>query len=365
MKIMFIDDNEESVLDARDEVLDNIEHVDSWIENFGQGLGNIEVKLPDIVVLDVWDGKPQESDPFGLEIMNRIWMHNFCPVIIYSADSKIISDVPEYNHPFIEIIAKGAGSDEKVREAVERFVPHVEALQSSHSLVSRAFSLAMRDIAPDAFNTFSETEEFVDAVVRGGRRRVAALMDETLPGVEALASWEQYLAPPVSQDIRLGDILRSNQGDPDDPAAFRIVLTPSCDMVSTALKVEFVLVAKCCEIGLALHKCQIGLSERSIKRSNILTQGFYNAYIPFPKLPGKIPAMTADLRDLELIPVGSIGVEEDEFLIVASVDSPFRELVSWAYLQVAGRPGLPQRDLNGWIQDIIEAVNIQRGSETN
>lgn len=365
MKIQFIDDNEDSVQDAMDEVSDNIEDVNLWFENFEQGLENIQVESPDIVVLDVWEGKAQESDPLGLEIMNLIWRHNFCPVIIYSADSKIISDIPEYHHPFIEIIAKGAGSDEKIREAVERFIPHVEALQSSQSIVSRAFSHAMRDLAPDAFKTFSEREEFVDAVVRGGRRRVAALMDETLPEVEALASWEQYLAPPVSQDIRLGDVLRSNQGDPDDPTTFRIVLTPSCDTVSTALKVESVLVAKCCEIGLALHKCQIGVSERSIKRSNMLTQGFYNAYIPFPKLPDKIPAMTADLRDLELIPVGEIGVEGEEFLRVASVDSPFRELVSWAYLQVAGRPGLPQRDLDGWIHDIIEAVNIQSGSEAN
>ena len=365
MKIMFIDDNKESVQDAMDEVSDNVEGVDLWLENFTPGLENIEVKSPDILVLDVWEGKAQESDPLGLEIMGQIWSHNFCPVIVYSADSKIISDIPEYDHPFIEIIAKGADSDEEVREAVKRFIPHVQALHSSQSLVSRAFSHAMRDVAPDAFNTFSETEEIVDAMVRGGRRRVAALMDEALPEVEALASWEQYLAPPVSQDIRLGDVLRSNQGDPDDPTTFRIVLTPSCDTVSTALKVECVLVAKCCNIGLALHKCQIGLNERSIQRSNILTQGYYNAYIPFPKLKDKIPVMAADLRNLELIPVGAIGLEGERFLRVASVDSPFRELISWAYLQIAGRPGLPQRELDGWIHDIIEAANIPSENEAN
>ncbi|MYK60628.1 MAG: hypothetical protein F4034_01405 [Chloroflexi bacterium] len=75
--------------------------------------------------------------------------------------------------------------------------------------------------------------------------------------------------------------------------------------------------------------------------------------------------MAADLRDLELIPVGAIGVEGEEFLRVASVDSPFRELISWAYLQVAGRPGLPQRDLDGWIHDIIEAANTPSESEAN
>ncbi len=297
--------------------------------------------------------------------MKQIWDRKFCPVIIYSADSKIISDIPQYDHPFIEIIPKGAGSEEKIREAVERFIPHVEALQRSQSSISRAFSLAIRDVAPDAFNTFSETEKIVDAVVRGGRRRVAALMDEPFSDAGVLASWEQYLSPPISQDIRLGDVLRSTPDNPDDPTAFRIVLTPSCDTVSIALKVEYVLVAKCCKISSALDKCQIRLNEKRIKRSNILTQGFYNAYIPFPKLPGKIPAMAANLRDLELIPVTAIGQDSAEFQIVASIDSPFRELVSWAYLQVAGRPGLPERDLDGWIHDIIEDAETRKESESN
>lgn len=40
---------------------------------------------------------------------------------------------------------------------------------------------------------------------------------------------------------------------------------------------------------------------------------------------------------------------------IASVDSPFRELVTWSYLQVAGRPGLPDRDLDEWAEGIDEA----------
>ena len=361
MKIMFIDDNEDSVRDAMDKIEDNIDDVDLSLDGFGEGLKNVGVKSPDMVVLDVWEGKAQESDPLGLEIMNQVWGQRFCPVIIYSADSKIVSDIPEYHHPFIEIIAKGSGSDDQVFEAVERFVPHVEALQSSQSLVSQALSQSMRDVAPHAFNTFTEIEEIVDAIVRGGRRRVAALMDEGSLTMGTLASWEQYLAPPVSTDIRLGDLLRTSQGDADDPDSYRVVLTPSCDLVASALKVDHVLVAKCCEISSAFEKCRIGMNRRSIMRSNILSQGFYNAFIPFPKLPGIIPMMAANLRELELIPVEEIYGAPAEFHRVASIDSPFRELVSWAYLQTAGRPGLPDRDIEAWIADIIDAPSSSCG----
>jgi CTP synthase len=65
--------------------------------------------------------------------------------------------------------------------------------------------------------------------------------------------------------------------------------------------------------------------------------------------------MAANLKDLALIPISDIGPEH-EFTTIASVDSPFREQVAWAYLQITGRPGLPERDTSTWAEDIIKAV---------
>ena len=50
---------------------------------------------------------------------------------------------------------------------------------------------------------------------------------------QVLAGWEQYLFPPVSDDILLGDVLKDAEGKDDDPTLFRVVLTPSCDLVRT------------------------------------------------------------------------------------------------------------------------------------
>ena len=70
--------------------------------------------------------------------------------------------------------------------------------------------------------------------------------------------------------------------------------------------------------------------------------------------------MVANLKRLELLEWEQIrlgGDENDEdqpardgrFKRVASTDSPFREMVVWAYLRVAGRPGLPDIDVEAWL----------------
>lgn len=85
----------------------------------------------------------------------------------------------------------------------------------------------------------------------------------------------------------------------------------------------------------------------------VLTQGYYKGMIPLPSLERKIPSMAADLRALELIRLADIGASDKPLLRIASIDSPFRELVSWAYLQIACRPGLPDRDYDSWCEDIV------------
>ena len=190
---------------------------------------------------------------------------------------------------------------------------------------------------------------------------MAALMDEPLLEEGSLSAWEQYLCPPVSKDLQLGDILRISEGQSDDPAAFRLVLTPSCDLVSSSgrkPKVKEVLVAKCCSMREGLGRIGMqGEFEDALSRHSILSQGYSGAIVPLPSLQGRIPTMAADLRNLELIPMNDIvAANGARYCIVASIDSPFRELVSWAYLQISCRPGLPDRDLPGWRQEVVRDI---------
>ena len=203
------------------------------------------------------------------------------------------------------------------------------------------------------------------------------MMDELSlsPDKTTLASWEQYLCPPVCENIQLGDILRSadktdKNGEPV-PALFRVVLTPSCDLVTSENrkpKAPNVLVAKCCSVKDGLDRTELkDMGEKKLKERlpSILTRGYFEAVIPFPGLKGRIPTMAANLRDLELIPINEISDSDGQFHRVASVDSPFRELIAWAYMQIAGRPGLPDRDFASWADEIITTLENERSEKKN
>ena len=357
LRVLFVEDDREAI----DPILDQIEQKETEIEycvfNFHEAEENIRSLRPDIVILDLFDGALIEENNRGSAQLDFIWEQQFCPVVVHTGLPEAIED---FEHPFVQMLKKGRGSDEQVLEAIRSFKPHVQALKEAEDYIKDSFAFAMRDVAPYAFDTFSEIEQRNDAILRASRRRLAAMMDNLAVEGKKLASWEQYIFPPISKDIMLGDVLRKTDGKDTNPASFRVVLTPSCDLVSSGgrpPKVRNVLVAKCCstERGFELiSRKDLGTEKRRDRlKSDVLSRGFLEIIMPFPALEGRIPTMMVNLRELELIPLSDVVSEEKQFCRVASLDSPFRELVSWAYVQVSGRLGLPDRDFASWCDEIV------------
>ena len=361
MLILFIEDEPESIEPVLMRLDEEIPGTRTLTKNFATADEVIRKRRPDIVVLDILQGGASHNpEPIGLDNLNFIWNHRFCPVVVYSADPGRLEN-HEYlkDHPFIKIEKKGAGSDDSVVRAIRDFRPLVLAMRDTEEKIHGQLTEAMKSTAPLAAASAKDPGDLAKIVMRSGHRRVAALMDEQLPDETKLAVWEQYIFPPVSTDIQLGDILRERDSS-NYAQSFRIVLTPSCDMVRSeerSPKVQQVLVAKCCPMTEALRTIGLGVGRNldyQIK-SRLLSQGYSQSIIAIPPLPDNIPAIAANLKDLELIPIDNIG-DTGEFRVVASIDSPFRELVSWAYLQIACRPGLPERDLDTWAKDIISSI---------
>ena len=360
LNLLFIEDEPDSVRSVQN-LIDREANAMRYkvIESVDSAAEKIKSMQPDIVILDLLfpgDSSPLEAK--GLGVRRFIWDEHFCPIVVYSAQP-YIHDGEHEAHPFVKSVQKGAGSPRIVLKALDELRPQVKALKEAREYVQNSFSLAMRDVAPYAFEAFSDDRQRIETIKRSGRRRLAAQMDNLSVDGEALAEWEQYLFPPVCDDTQLGDVLRKEGGKGDDPASFRVVLTPSCDLAAPgerSPKVSSVLVARCCSMKNGLDRTSlggIGISKLKDRlRSTILTQGYFEAVIPFPSLKRRIPTMAADLRDLEFIPIRDIGSGKP-FLRIASIDSPFRELVAWAYLQTACRPGLPDRDFDSWSDEIV------------
>lgn len=367
LKLLFVEDDQEAIKPVLRLIKEKKENVCCEVSEFRTAEEKISSFRPDIAVLDLLvRGTSQDEDiAEGLKTREFIWNKHFCPIVVHSAQPDIHDDECE-SHPFVISIKKGANSPQKVLKAICEFLPHVDALKEAESDIRQDFSRAMRDVAPYAFEVLDDSEQRNDMIKRSGRRRLAARMDENSADGTNLTGLEQYLHPPISEDIRLGDILKQKGGANEDPTAFRVVLTPSCDLVSSSgrsPKVSNILVARCHSINNGLKLTSwgtIGIRRLRERLPSTLAQGYFETIVPFPSLKNRIPPMVADLRDLELIPIEKINTK---FCRIASLDSPFRELIAWAYLQTAGRPGLPDRDINTWRDEILGDVKNERGGE--
>jgi hypothetical protein len=364
IRVLLIDDESSSVEPVRAELTNSIDGVECVIATFESAASEIKRFQPDVVVLDLMN--PTQNGPVnaGSDVGFDVWNHRFCPFIFYTAAPE---SAPDISHPLVTTISKGSGSEVKVLTQIKAFLPHVAALGKVSNEISDALRRSLRESGARVFED-TTPEQSNELLIRTIRRRVAASMDDAMAAGEPnLKSWEQYLCPPSISHLLTGDILRAKGSNREDPTAYRVVLTPSCDLVAVGErkpKVESVLLAKCKDVSRILTDLGINPKDKSAvgakskdKLVSLLTQGYGHSSFPMAQLPGEFPVMAADFRTLEVVALSDAYGDAAKFDRVASVDNPFRELFVWAYLSSAGRPGMPDRDFEPWANEIIAEVN--------
>ena len=367
MKVLLIDDEGQALEPLRAEIEQGDAEVKWEQVPFEDAEATIDIFMPDLIVLDIFSGSPLAENATGHDRLHKIWDRCFRPVIVYSANPDIVAEGRYRQHPFVKLVKKGSDSEVEVADAIREFAPLIELLRDARGRIEAEFSKALRDVAPLAASSGGDLAHVVE---RAARRRVAALVDETGPAGEIIEAWEQYVFPPVSNGIRQGDVLREIRGADSecgsegnqDPDQYRVVLTPSCDLVDyggRSPKVESVLLARCVDMNSALDS--IKMRDRSSRKGGlrrVLNAGFERHVVPLPLLPDCIPMMAADMQRLDLARFEDV---RRDFNVVASIDSPFREVIAWAYMRTIARPGLPERDTKTWVTKIVSSMAEGKG----
>lgn len=356
MKILFIDDDLTSVKPAMQKLRDNGFFCEAT--GFAHQEQTLNTYRPDLVILDMMEGRPSD-DPTGdagMKCFRSIWDVHFCPIVVYTANTALMPAT----HPLIAKVSKGRDSDENVLTETKKFKPIAESIESINIEINRTLRSTLRDVAPYVYEC-KDIENPEQTIRYLGRRRVAAQLDNASSQEKLLHPIEQYIIPPISTSVRLGDLIRNATSDATSPESYSIVLTPSCDLVNEngrKPKVERVLCAHCQSNDVFWQKGGVKKDKGSLNPH--LSAGFRGCYYFIPGIPNQIPTMVADLRDLELIPYDSIVNHQDtekdmtgKYLKVAEIDSPFRENIAWAYLNTGCRPGLPDRDLQIWAKQLL------------
>lgn len=324
--------------------------------DFKKAEQRIKEVRPDVMILDWFHGPAVVGDDAGKQVWTKMWKAWFCPVVVYSAGDVDLGEEFQGEHPFVKTVEKQSGSEKTVGSHLDSFRPHVNVLKEVAHDLDRVKHDVLRDLAAAVYTSLTTDEERLGVLKRAARRRIAAVMDDLQHmGDERAQAWEQYIFPVLTNHPIMGDIIRITDQPATDPKAFRVILSPTCDMVSYGgrpCKVSHFLAAKCDDPKRFLSEgILVGANaKKSDVKQNLapaLNEAQKSGLVVLPGCAGIIPLMVIDLRELELIPATDVagGTERNKkYVRVASIDSPFREHIGWAYLQVGCRPGIPPRD---------------------
>ena len=339
MKILFIEDDEsaiQGIKDFCDELGYSYEH-----PPFDEALSNIDNYDPDILVLDL---KNNVEDGFeGCDILDKAWEHNFRPTCVFSG--QIVQSTVEqekYTSPLICFVDKG--DDNPVKEFISKIAPYIECIRKVRSETHKAMRKSF-DFFNMAIND-SITDPEVIALLCGNR--IKSYFDNEYSNVD-MPVWSQYIYPILNDEFSTGDVimLKNSSSDTKTQKKFFVILSQSCDIAHQ--KVSDILVAKCYDIDFLLRKRSVSEAEYEMRSADelraILNAGFYNEFFPLPSIDNVLPDITVNLKALKLLPVSKLS---SDYTKIASLSSPYKERLIWAYMQTACRPGVPDLDVECW-----------------
>lgn len=364
MKILIIEDKREDVREIEDHAKEK-----EWeirVESFQNGVALIDSFNPDVVVLDRKDDLDSD-DKRGEGIFNLIWKDKFRPTIVFSGMAESFEIAPKYAkwaaEPLFTRISKGDEAPvidqldklEKVApvlsvmrlELNEALIVSASALTKIGSLTSRISDEVMKYLFANRVEQYFQAKAF----------------DESLP------AWFQYTYPPISSHLLTGDIMESVNVDAEGQHDYLLILTPSCDMANSdstyilaAHSANFSCIDDAYSVKYDITKRKE--KEKSISRANkvksIMNSGFKGSKVFLPAIHDVLPNLCFDMKQIETIPlnqleyVASSATADKKWIRKASLASPYRERVTWAYLSTACRPGVPTLNVDEWVEEIFK-----------
>ena len=363
-RILIVEDDAITIASLKGAFNRLLGEVEVFSSGFATAIDTIAETQPDAVVLDIYEDQVEGHSVEAIEPTRRhIWEEHFCPMVYHSAH-----DMPAHlreDHPFVRYEPKLPGSQERVVGHIKSFAQEISGLRAIRHELARRAGEALRHVSRLIWKPGKPAAEQTDQFLRVARRRMAAALDYALDHEKLIQPWEQYIFPPIGLDLLTGDLIHASSANASDFASYRLVLSPSCDLVRGRAKTLVnVLVAECVSVNEFLAKA--GINPEKFKKPDHrakllleLSKDQVAGLVVMPKFPDVLPLMAVNLKNLSLVPYTEIATARDQpkaFFRIASVDSPFRERLAWAYLQVAGRPGVPEVDREALADSISQAL---------
>ena len=322
------------------------------VNDFQSGKKKLKSHDYDLLILDIFKGKPSSSNPHrdGIKILRDIKKTTFIPVIFFSGLTK---DVENLKTDIIRVVTKTAGGNkallDEITQIINTNIPLIKKKLKNHideSMRSYFWDFVQRD-----WDNFSKN---IDEVSLGylltrriaksfSKERIKQILNDRKISEETIYPLEYYIYPPPNEILGTGDIISKN-------GKFYVVVTPSCDVAQN--KADFIHLAKCIPLKnfdefkeyIANRSSKTKLDElKLILKSNKKDRYFFLPQTHF------IDNLVIDFQQMISIKIN----EAKKYKRVAKLDSPFSESMTAYFLRHYNRVGI--EDLN--VEYIINKIN--------
>lgn len=332
------------------------------LQNFDDALGSLDTMLYDIIILDVFKGKPTPSNPerAGEDILLDIKKRCFIPVIFYTA---LPARVQQYSSNLVKVVHKTTGGTKNLKKEVTALIK-TGLLGINRCLIGHFGMIQakyMWEFVEPNWQNFSKTVDSKSLAYLLARRLAASFSRENInnlisslggaaeqqsSGDDLVHPIEHYIWPAVSEQYRTGDILSKKSGR---KTSFYIILTPSCDLVKNEqrkVKCENVIIAGCIPLTKTEEAIkwagQADINTEKAKDSKIKLGVFLKNRKKerYYFLPGTcfLPNLVVDMEA-----VYSVSFKKLQgFRKTATLDSPFAECLLNRFSRYMGRVGIPE-----------------------
>lgn len=349
VKILLIDDDEELCKQIK-ELLDGETIGDhtiglKYLNSFEDGVEALCKEEFDLIILDVFKGKPEEknTDRPGQTVLEQIKKSCFVPVIFFTG---LVKPVEHLKSDIVRIVRKGDGLDALRGEINDVFSSKLLFLKQQLNGYTRE---VMRSYFWDFIHpNWKMLENIKDEVSLGllvVRRLAISLSKEKIAGIlgdpnispEKVHPMEFYIFPPLNTEFETGDILEDNNN-------FFVIITPSCDFIPRKgeRKAKKVLLAKCTPLK-DTHQYKKYEKDKSLGNTQSLKEliesrsGDRYFYLP------QAPFINNSILDFQHISI--IDYEElKKMKKVARLDDPFAQSMLSYFIRYYNRIGFPDID---------------------
>ncbi len=306
----------------------------------------------DIVILDIYKGKPSAENPDrdGETLLSEIRSKTFIPVIFFSGLPK---HVEHLSSEIIRVVPKSADGNDLLQKEIEMLI------NTGIPMIKKKLLKHIQECSREYFwdfvqNNWAELQHINDSVSLGyllARRIAKSFSKSNIKKIfadhklseEKIYPMEYYIYPISQEDmIETGDIIKHND-------IIYAIVTPSCDMHHDS-KSDFIHLAKCVPLSEFKEYTEYMINKSNTKKKELEKIVLSNKKDRFYFLPGThfIENSVIDFQQLTTVAKS----EMKDFHRITKLDAPFAQAMVGFFIRYYNRIGTDDLDVEYIINNL-------------